>query len=393
MRFYEQKIWWKRLLFIGALCIGAISVWYTNKLVQKLANEEEKKVLIWANATKQLSNANESTDINFLLDIVKDNETIPVILVDDEGNISTSRNLDSAKSANADYLKKQLDEMKELHEPIKVLIDEGARKYNYVYYKNSIILTQLKQYPYYQLSVIALFILLAYLAFNYSRKSEQNQVWVGMSKETAHQLGTPISSLNGWVNLLREADESGREEILSEFEKDVKRLELIAERFSKIGSTPVLKAENILEVMQRAIDYLKARSPSKVIFTVSTTDEDALAMVNVPLYDWVVENICKNAIDAMAGIGSIDVLISTDADKVYIDIKDSGKGISPSKMKTVFKPGYTTKKRGWGLGLSLAKRIIKDYHNGKVFVKESAVDKGTTFRIILKGGGEVVSMQ
>lgn len=380
-------------MFIGALCIGAISVWYTNKLVQKLANEEEKKVLIWANATKQLSNANENTDINFLLDIVKDNETIPVILVDDEGNISTSRNLDSAKSTNADYLKKQLDEMKELHEPIKVLIDESTRKYNYVYYKNSIILTQLKQYPYYQLSVIALFILLAYLAFNYSRKSEQNQVWVGMSKETAHQLGTPISSLNGWVNLLREADESGREEILNEFEKDVQRLELIAERFSKIGSTPVLKAENILEVMQRAIDYLKARSPSKVIFTVSSTDEDALAMVNVPLYDWVVENICKNAIDAMGGIGNIDVLISTDADKVYIDIKDSGKGIPPSKLKTVFKPGYTTKKRGWGLGLSLAKRIIKDYHNGKVFVKESTVDKGTTFRIILRGGGEVVSMQ
>lgn len=380
-------------MFIGALCIGAISVWYTNKLVQKLANEEEKKVLIWANATKQLSNANESTDINFLLDIVKDNETIPVILVDDEGNISTSRNLDSAKSTNAEYLKKQLEEMKELHEPIKVLIDESSRKYNYVYYKNSIILTQLKQYPYYQLSVIAIFILLAYLAFNYSRKSEQNQVWVGMSKETAHQLGTPISSLNGWVNLLREADENGREEILNEFEKDVQRLELIAERFSKIGSTPVLKAENILEVMQRAIDYLKARSPSKVIFTVSTTDEDALAMVNVPLYDWVVENICKNAIDAMSGIGSIDVMISTDADKVYIDIKDSGKGIPPSKLKTVFKPGYTTKKRGWGLGLSLAKRIIKDYHNGKVFVKESTVDKGTTFRIILRGGGEVVNMQ
>lgn len=392
MRFYEQKIWWKRLLFIGALCIGAISVWYTNKLVQKLANEEEKKVLIWANATKQLSNANENTDINFLLDIVKDNETIPVILVDDEGNISTSRNLDSAKSTKEDYLRKQLEEMKEQHEPIKVLIDENTKRYNYVYYKNSIILTQLKQYPYYQLSVIALFILLAYLAFNYSRKSEQNQVWVGMSKETAHQLGTPISSLNGWVNLLRDADENGREEILTEFEKDVKRLELIAERFSKIGSTPVLKAENILEVMQRAIDYLKARSPSKVIFSVSTTDEDALAMVNVPLYDWVVENICKNAIDAMGGIGTIDVLISTDADKVYIDIKDSGKGIAPSKLKTVFKPGYTTKKRGWGLGLSLAKRIIKDYHNGKVFVKESTVDKGTTFRIILRGGGEVVNL-
>lgn len=378
-------------MFIGALCIGAISVWYTNKLVQKLAVEEEKKVRIWANATKELSNADENTDINFLLDIVKDNETIPVILVDDEGNIATSRNLDSAKSSNEAYLRSQLAEMKEQREPIRVLIDESTRRYNYVYYKNSIILTQLKQYPYYQLSVIAIFILLAYLAFSYSRKSEQNQVWVGMSKETAHQLGTPISSLNGWVELLRESDEQGREEILDEFSKDVKRLELIAERFSKIGSAPVLTAENILEVMQKAIGYLKARVPSKVKFSVSTSDEDALAMVNIPLFEWVVENICKNAIDAMSGIGEIDVLISTDADKVYIDIKDTGKGIPPSKIKTVFKPGYTTKKRGWGLGLSLAKRIIKDYHNGKIFVKESVQDKGTTFRIVLQGGGEVVS--
>lgn len=385
MRVYEQKIWWKRLLFIGALCIGAISVWYTNKLVKKLAAEEEKKVLIWANATRLLSNADEDTDINFLLDIVKDNETIPVILVDDEGNISTSRNLDSARSENKNYLNRQLEEMKEQHEPIRVMVDNANKKYNYVYYKNSIILTQLKQYPYYQLSVIAVFILLAYLAFSYSRKSEQNQVWVGMSKETAHQLGTPISSLNGWINLLRDAEGISKEEILAEFEKDVQRLELITERFSKIGSAPMLQAENIFEVMKRAVDYLKARSSTQVKFSVNTTDEDALAMVNIPLFDWVIENICKNAIDAMSGTGRIDVNISTDADKVFIDIHDTGKGIVPSKQKTVFKPGYTTKKRGWGLGLSLAKRIIQEYHNGKIFVKESAPDKGTTFRIILRG--------
>ncbi len=386
MRVYEQKIRWKRLLFLVAIGIGALSLWYTNKLVNKLASEEEKKVLLWANATKQLINANENTDINFLLDIIKDNTTIPVILVDNDSNIIANRNLDSTKVDDPKYLKKQLGVMKEEHEPIKILYDEANKKYNYLYYRNSLILTQLKQYPYYQLSVIALFVLVAYLAFSYSRKSEQNQVWVGMSKETAHQLGTPISSLNGWINLLRDTDENGKEEILQEFEKDVKRLELITERFSKIGSAPILQAENITQVMNRAIDYLKNRTSSQVAYSIYANDPDALAMVNVPLFDWVVENICKNAIDAMSGSGSITVNISTEADKVYIDIQDTGKGIPPSKRKTVFKPGYTTKKRGWGLGLSLAKRIIEDYHNGKVFVKDSIVDKGTTFRIVLKGG-------
>lgn len=386
MRVYEQKLRWKRLLFLVAIGIGALSLWYTNKLVNKLASEEEKKVLLWANATKQLINANENTDINFLLDIIKDNTTIPVILVDNDSNIIANRNLDSTKVDDPKYLKKQLGVMKEEHEPIKILYDEANKKYNYLYYRNSLILTQLKQYPYYQLSVIALFVIVAYLAFSYSRKSEQNQVWVGMSKETAHQLGTPISSLNGWINLLRDTDEAGKEEILLEFEKDVKRLELITDRFSKIGSAPVLQAENIHEVMTRAIDYLKHRTSSQVSYSIHANDPDALAMVNVPLFDWVVENICKNAIDAMSGSGSITVNISTEADKVYIDIQDTGKGIPPSKRKTVFKPGYTTKKRGWGLGLSLAKRIIEDYHNGKVFVKDSIVDKGTTFRIVLRGG-------
>ena len=227
MRVYEQKLRWKRLLFLVAIGIGALSLWYTNKLVNKLASEEEKKVLLWANATKQLINANENTDINFLLDIIKDNTTIPVILVDNDSNIIANRNLDSTKVDDPKYLKKQLGVMKEEHEPIKILYDEANKKYNYLYYRNSLILTQLKQYPYYQLSVIALFVIVAYLAFSYSRKSEQNQVWVGMSKETAHQLGTPISSLNGWINLLRDTDEAGKEEILLEFEKDVKRLELI----------------------------------------------------------------------------------------------------------------------------------------------------------------------
>ncbi|MFN7313530.1 MAG: sensor histidine kinase [Bacteroidota bacterium] len=388
MRVYEQKVLWKRLLFLIAVAIGAVSLWYTNQLVQKLAVEEEKKVVLWANATKQLINANENTDINFLLDIIKENQTIPVILVDDEGNISAHRNLDSIKSNDPKYLNKQLDDMKAEHEPIKILYDETNKRYNYLYYKNSLILTQLKNYPYYQLSIIAIFILVAYLAFSYSRKSEQNQVWVGMSKETAHQLGTPISSLNGWINLLREEGIAHKEELINELEKDVKRLEIITERFSKIGSAPVLDAVPIYEVMSKAIEYLRNRSSKQVQFQVTTSDEDAVAMVNIPLFEWVIENLCKNAIDAMSGAGVISAHISTDADKVFIDIKDTGKGIPASKFKTVFKPGYTTKKRGWGLGLSLAKRIIEEYHRGKIFVKESSPEKGTNFRIVLRGNGE-----
>lgn len=388
MRVYEQKVLWKRLLFLIAVAIGAVSLWYTNQLVQKLAVEEEKKVVLWANATKQLINANENTDINFLLDIIKENQTIPVILVDDEGNISAHRNLDSIKSNDPKYLNKQLDDMKAEHEPIKILYDETNKRYNYLYYKNSVILTQLKNYPYYQLSIIAIFILVAYLAFSYSRKSEQNQVWVGMSKETAHQLGTPISSLNGWINLLREEGLENKEDLINELEKDVKRLEIITERFSKIGSAPVLDAVPIYEVMSKAIEYLRNRSSKQVHFEVTTSDEDAMAMVNIPLFEWVIENLCKNAIDAMSGAGIISAHISTDADKVFIDIKDTGKGIPTSKFKTVFKPGYTTKKRGWGLGLSLVKRIIEEYHKGKIFVKESSLEKGTTFRIVLRGNGE-----
>lgn len=384
MRIYEQKIWWKRFLLLFALLIGAISLWYTNKLVNKLADEEEKKVLLWANATKQLIQSSETSDINFLLDIVKDNQTIPVILVDDNGEITAYRNLDSVKSSNQAYLNAQLEEMKKEREPIKILYDERNQRYNYLYYKNSVILIQLKRYPYYQLSIIGLFVILAYLAFSYSRKSEQNQVWVGMSKETAHQLGTPISSLNGWLNLLKEPSELSKEEVYVELEKDIKRLELITERFSKIGAAPVLVKENMTMVLNQSIDYLKPRSSSRIQFKVETTDSDVMAYVNISLFDWVIENICKNAIDAMEGIGSLTVNISAEADRCFIDIQDTGKGIPANKFKTVFKPGFTTKKRGWGLGLSLAKRIIEDYHSGKIFVKESISGKGTTFRIVLK---------
>ncbi len=382
MRLYEQKIWWKRTLFIIAIGIGIFSLWYTQQLVDKLAKQEEQKVLLWANATKQLVQA--EGDFTFLLDIIKDNETIPVILVDDKGEIIAHRNLDSTKVNKHEYLKQQLVLMVEQHEPIPILYDETNKRFNYLYYKNSIILNQLKQYPYYQLSVIGIFILVAYLAFSSSRRAEQNQVWVGMSKETAHQLGTPISSLMGWINLIRETDKVHQEELLLELEKDVKRLELITERFSKIGSAPKLETEIVDNVLQDSINYLKVRTSNRVTFNLERNEDELTAQMNVPLFEWVIENICKNAIDAMNGEGTITMVTKAFGDSVTIDITDTGKGISPAKLKTVFKPGYTTKKRGWGLGLSLAKRIVEDYHRGKIFVKNSEVNKGTTFRIILQ---------
>ena len=379
---YENKIWWKRFFFIAALLIGAFSLWYTNTLVKVLASEEDKKIKLWANATRLLIKG--EGDINFLLDIAKDNTTIPIILIDDKGNINATKNLDSTHVSDTAYLMEQLEIMKEQHEPIKIPYDETNNRYNYLYYKNSFILSQLKSYPIIQLTLIAFFALLSYFTLSASRRAEQNQVWVGMSKETAHQLGTPISSLKEWINLLRETDKEHQEELLVELDNDVRRLELITERFSKIGSDPVLKPENLDLVIENSLQYLNARSSSKVDLSVSILKPGNWANINIPLFDWVIENLCKNAIDAMEGKGKIVVQLNHDEKHVYIDITDNGKGIPKSKFKTVFKPGFTTKKRGWGLGLSLVKRIVESYHNGSIYVRHSEMGKGTTFRIVLQ---------
>jgi signal transduction histidine kinase len=276
--------------------------------------------------------------------------------------------------------------MKSQHEPIEIVVnipELNTSFKNYIYYKDSSLLTQLRYYPYFQLAVIALFLLVSYFAFSTSRKAEQNQVWVGMAKETAHQLGTPISSLIAWVEYLKL---KGLEpEMTNEVEKDILRLSTITERFSKIGSTPKLNTENVADVVKQTMDYIQSRSSDRVQFSFnSPKDKTLTAQLNVPLFEWVIENICKNAIDAMGGEGSIAVSISEAQHGIFIDIKDSGKGISKSKFNTIFNPGYTTKSRGWGLGLSLAKRIINEYHKGNIFVKESEYNKGTIFRIMLK---------
>ncbi len=492
---------WKRVLFVLALLIVLSSLWYssiivnriskeertkvqlwaeaiqkkanlvnyTDKLFDKLRNEERKKVELYVEAIKRLTNPdpNFNPDYLFLSKVVTNNTTVPVILVDEEKNIKTTRNLDSLISSNEDSLLKQLVIMASKYEPIEInyfgnqkdfvyykdsqlfselqkvfkdleqsfisevvsnavsvpviytdssrtrilahgnlenrKVDESTMEeiimdmsqenppieielteghYNYIFYQDSWILTQLKYYPIIQFGVIGVFMLIAYFLFSNSRRAEQNQVWVGMAKETAHQLGTPLSSLMAWVELMKAKNSDPK--MVEELEKDVARLGTITDRFSKIGSAPVLTQQNMVEVIKHAIRYIRSRSSQKVKFTIQhASTEDYLARVNIPLFEWVIENLCKNAIDAMEGEGSLTISIGEIGNQIFIDVEDTGKGISQSQKKTVFQPGFTTKKRGWGLGLSLSKRIIESYHQGKIWVKATKLGAGTTFRILL----------
>jgi adenylate kinase family enzyme len=506
MNIYTRKVLWKRLLFLLAVIIVGISLWYTNILVKKIANEERNKVSLWAEAikrraalikytndlfeklrteeykrmelwaeaTRRLSIA--ESDFDFYLKIVSSNTTIPVILTNEKGDINTWLNIDKITHDNPskltndekEILKKELEEMKAQREPIeipyyknkknylyykdsklitdlqevmddilksfiseivlnsatvpviftdeskqKVLdfgnldaekikdtsfvratiesmalqnppieIDLGNNQKNYIFYYNSFLLTQLKYYPFIQFAIIGLFLFIAYILFSTSRKAEQNQVWVGLAKETAHQLGTPLSSLIAWMELLQNKNIDPM--LLDEMKKDINRLETITDRFSKIGSVPSLENVQLSAVLNNVINYLQARVSNKVKITLDTGNaKETKVPLNVSLFEWVIENLCKNAVDAMDGEGFIHIQLTDLTQYVYIDVSDTGKGIPKSKFKTVFQPGYTTKQRGWGLGLSLVKRIIEDYHKGKIFVKRSEIGKGTTFRIVL----------
>lgn len=382
MNIYTRKQRLKLLLLLAALLIGVGSLLYTNKLVNELSVEEKKKVELWAEATRQISDINsEPGDIGFVLSVLTDNTTVPVILTDASRQVISTRNLDSLRLDDSNYIASELDEMMKQHDPIE--INFAADQRNFIYYKDSIILTRLRYYPYFQLGVIALFLIVSYVAFSSSRKAEQNQVWVGMAKETAHQLGTPLSSLMAWLEYLK--SKPVPDEQLSEIEKDVARLNTITERFSKIGSAPALKKENLTTVLDSAMGYIRTRSSSRIQFRLENLQNyDVEAPLNVPLFEWVIENLFKNAIDAMGGEGSITVRILDQHQFVYIDVADTGKGIPKSRYKTVFKPGYTSKSRGWGLGLSLSKRIVEEYHGGQIFVKNSEINKGTVFRIVLR---------
>ncbi|MEI6122458.1 MAG: HAMP domain-containing sensor histidine kinase [Bacteroidota bacterium] len=499
MNIYIKKRRWKILLFVSALIIFSLSLWYMDRIAKQieldqrnkiklwvdaitkkaslvnatdtfytlLQDEERKKVNLWANAYLYALNADYTENLTFYSEIISGNNTIPVILTDDENNINSARNVDFdmdtvkkltgallkeftvyppiavqyfGKKKNLLYYKdsKVFTGLKEVLDKqvkaflseivtnapsVPVIVTDSSHKHliafgnidsvkikdtNYVlsaissmeadnniikvdlpgekdclvFYYDSPLLVQLKYFPYVQFLIIGVFLLIAYLLFSTSRRSEQNQVWVGMARETAHQLGTPLSSLIAWVELLRLKGVD--EENLTEVTKDIKRLETITERFSKIGSEPKLEVQNVVELVQNAIDYLKKRTSKKINYTITPSSNNIIAPLNKYLFEWVIENVCKNAIDAMGGNGSIAIAIYEDEHQVHIDITDTGKGIAKSKFKTIFSPGYTSKKAGWGLGLSLSQRIINNYHSGRIYVKSSTINKGSTFGIVLK---------
>jgi Signal transduction histidine kinase len=380
--FYNKKRRWKILLLLLATVIGAGAFFYTNWLIKNMATEERKSVELWAEATQRLASPdlNSNQDITFLNNIIVKNTSIPIIITDSLSNILGYRNIKLNEKNKDEVLARELEKMKEQNAPIIITISEHEKQH--LYYRDSIMLQNLKFYPIVQFGVIFLFILVAYLAFSSSRKAEQNQVWVGMSKETAHQLGTPISSLMAWVELLKMQNIDDK--LIQEFEKDTQRLQKITERFSKIGSIPELAPTDVADTIRSTVEYLKTRSSAKVRFVLDFDPEIVYRVpLNSALFSWVIENLCKNAIDAMNNAGTIQITISEKADQVLIDVADTGKGISKAHSKTVFQPGFTTKKRGWGLGLSLAKRIVENYHKGKIFLKHSEINKGTTFRIAL----------
>jgi anti-sigma regulatory factor (Ser/Thr protein kinase) len=497
---YLQKQRWKFGLAAAAFSIVIASFWYTTRLVKEIQINEKKKVELWASAvqkkanlvkftkelfekiklgetkkaelfaeaTRELSNGGFDQDPAFILKVLQENTTVPVILTDINDHIATSRNLDPKRDQDSNYLKEQLEVMKKLYQPVEIdyyknqkqklyhkdsqvfndiklvfdsllksfiteevinsadvpvlytnkrkdsiiaygkmevskintsdklknkleelsdennpiPIDLGEGTTNFIFYAHSELVTKLKYYPYVQFAVIGFFLIIAYVLFSTARKAEQDQVWVGMSKETAHQLGTPLSSLMAWnEHLLAKGIDP---EIVLEMQQDVKRLNTITDRFSKIGSQPTLETQNVNEVLQNAIDYLKKRTSRNVIYHLNLPEETVYTKLSTPLFEWVIENICKNAVDSMDGKGDITVSLYNVPEGLYIDIKDTGKGIAKSKFKTVFEPGFTTKKRGWGLGLSLCKRIVDNYHKGKIYVLQSELGKGTTFRIELE---------
>ncbi|HEY4799793.1 MAG TPA: HAMP domain-containing sensor histidine kinase [Bacteroidia bacterium] len=498
MNIYSRKQRWKLFLLLGALLIIIASLWYTNILVKKIAGDERKKVKLWAEAIQRKANlvkytnelfrkiegeerqkiglwaeanhqlGKELSDYTFILEVIKNNQTIPVIIADAKGKVLLSKNLDSLLVKDTVYMKAQIDTMSGQHKPIEIEILPGKKNFlyyrdshlfselktvfdgliksfisevavnsasvpviytdstkkniiafgnidsvqlkdassiittihelslqnspieidlgdgqrNYIFYKESFLLTQLRYYPYIQFGIIGIFLLISYILFSTARRAEQDQVWLGMAKETAHQLGTPLSSIIAWLEYLKMKGVD--ENMLTEARQDVKRLETITERFSKIGSLPVLDKSDIVEVLNKAVAYMRTRTSTSVDFSVvSNVNYPIQIKLNVPLFEWVVENLCRNSVDAMTGKGAVTIEVSDQLQFVYIDVTDTGKGIPRSKFKTIFQPGFTTKQRGWGLGLSLVKRIIENYHGGKIFVKRSELGKGTTIRIVL----------
>ncbi len=380
MDIYSKKQRWKQILLLAAIMIGVGSLWYTNRLVNDIEITERQKVKTWAEAIRIMNSADFDTDLAFPFSVIESNTHIPVILTDSEGNILNYKNLDSLKVKDPRYLQRQLDHAR--LENDSLVINLGGDEYQNIFYRDSVLIRKLILFPYVQLGVIILFILVSYIAFSVSRKAEQNEVWTGMSKETAHQLGTPISSLMGWMELLRQSNLDSS--MVSEMQKDASRLEKITDRFSKIGSKPSLKVSDLSRILKESLEYMRVRGPESIEYLLDIPEKPIRVKLNETLFEWVIENLCKNATDAIEGSGRVILHAVETETGVIIDVEDSGKGIAKSKFRTIFKPGYTTKKRGWGLGLSLSKRIIESYHHGKIFVLSSDPNDSTVMRIILK---------
>jgi sensor histidine kinase len=379
----------KRILVAGAVLIVVASLWVSHGLISDLKNEEQTKMGVWAEAMRSLTSADETTDLNLVLRVINDNHTIPVIVTDEKGRVTTSRNLRLRYRTSRDSVKQvneALARLKAGGHSMRIALgtDEVGDTHAtalYIYYGQSLLLQRLAWFPYVQLGVVTVFLLVALLALLSTKRAEQNKVWVGLTKETAHQLGTPISSLMAWMAVMRETHPD--DALIDEMEADVRRLEMVAERFSKIGSAPKLHPETVGPIVERVAEYIARRIPKSVKLTVDLRDESELIPISAPLVEWVVEVLCKNAADAMPGVGQIGISGGKVGDRYVIDVADTGKGIERKHHKTVFRPGFTTKQRGWGLGLSLAKRIIEEYHHGRIYVLRSAPGEGTVFRIEL----------
>ena len=376
---------WRTALAILAIAIVSGTIFYSNYLSQKIAADEREKVDVWVQSLKTRAEATEQVSLDLTTVITSKNTTIPIIETDEHDNPSgQALNLDTFElKRDTGYLRKKVKEFKKQNDAIIVEVNKDPLIINKYYFGDSKLLKEVRYYPLIQLLIVALFIIISLTAITLRNKSTQNQVWAGMAKETAHQLGTPLSSLQGWVELLKETQ--GSEKIAAEMIKDVDRLKLVSDRFGKIGSTPQLEEINIVAQIENMVAYIKRRASENVQFSIySSNEKDIPAMISGPLFDWVIENLLKNALDAMEGKGSIQVKIKNEVASIIIDVTDTGKGITKQNMANVFKPGFTTKKRGWGLGLSLSKRIIEQYHKGELFVKHSEPGRGTTFRIVLK---------
>lgn len=379
MKLFENKVFFRYLFITIAIVIALGSLMVSHYLVKDLSKEEESKIKIWAEATKEAASEDSNFNMHLIVQILESNKTIPVILFDKKENYYTSANIELPQEGEQEFLKKKSATFEKSHEPI--MIDaEGFEQY--VYYDDSYTLKRLQLYPYVQLGILTIFLLISFFALISTKKMEQDRVWVGLSKETAHQLGTPISSLMAWIEYLKmkNVDPS----ILSDMERDTQRLQIITERFSKIGSVPELQRRDIAQSLTQTIAYLEKRISAKVLFTINIEQYSLYANISESLFGWVIENLTKNAVDAMSGQGKVTFTLSAKDDLIILDIQDTGKGIQKSKFKEIFSPGFTTKTRGWGLGLSLAKRIIETYHKGNIYVKSSELNVGTTFRIELQ---------